>query len=172
MQSMALSAFGLVILSLLSSPAQSSGGSPIDGIPGAPALRVPVASAAVPRSDEQTLLDDVNRERLANGRPPLEFDQRLSALARAHAVDMAARKYFSHQTPEGLSPFDRMDRAAYTYSYAGENMALDENAVSADRALWNSPEHRGNTLEPHYARIGIATVRTTGGELFVEDFSD
>jgi len=169
---MAISAFGLVLLSLLSSPSQSSGSPPINGIPGAPALRVTAASAPLPQSDTQTILDDVNRERLANGRPPLQFDERLSALARAHAVDMAARNYFSHQTPEGLSPFDRMDRAAYAYSYAGENMALDENAASADRALWNSPEHRGNTLEPHYARIGIAAVRTNGGELFVEDFSD
>ncbi|MBC5800212.1 MAG: hypothetical protein GIX03_07420 [Candidatus Eremiobacteraeota bacterium] len=168
---MALSAFGLVLLSLLSPPAHG-GGAPLNGIPGAPALRAPGPAPSVPRSDAQIVLEALNRERLVSGRPPLQFDERLSTLARAHALDMATRNYFSHNTPEGLSPFDRMDRAAYAYSYAGENMALDENPVSADRDLWNSPEHRNNILEPHYAKIGVAAVKTNGGELFVEDFSD
>ncbi len=169
---MAISAFGLVLLSLLSPPVHSGSGVPINGIPGAPALRVPAATPITPRSDAGVMLDKLNGERLASGRPPLHFDERLSALARAHALDMATRNYFSHDTPEGLSPFDRMDRSAYTYSYAGENMALDQNPASADRDLWNSREHRSNILEPHYAKIGVAAVRTNGGELFVEDFSD
>jgi len=44
--------------------------------------------------------------------------------------------------------------------------------ASAHRALLGSHEHRGNMLEAHYARVGIAAVGSADGEIFVEDFSD
>jgi uncharacterized protein YkwD len=124
------------------------------------------------RSDAQAMLDDVNARRASRGLPPLRLDPELCAIARAHAVDMAARAYFGHDTPEGESPFDRMDRAHYQYGYAGENLALDRSVDAAANALWHSAEHRENILEPHYQKVGIAAVLAPAGEIFVEDFSD
>ena len=127
----------------------------------------------VPRASEASRLMAVaNDERAAVGLPPLRVDDRLCAIARAHALDMATRRYFDHVSPEGRSPFDRMTQAHYEFVYAGENIALDGDAERADRQLWNSLEHRKNTLEPHYARFGVGAVQTATGEVFVEDFSD
>lgn len=123
-------------------------------------------------TDVQAMLDDVNARRRSKGLAPLQLDPQLCAIARAHAVDMAARSYFDHDSPEGESPFERMDRAHYRYGYAGENLALDRSVDAAANALWHSPEHRENILEPHYAKVGIAAVVSPDGEIFVEDFSD
>jgi len=123
-------------------------------------------------ADAQVLLQDINAHRLGLGLPPLRLDPQLCAIARAHAIDMAARSYFGHNSPDGESPFDRMNRAHYGYGYAGENLALDQTVDAAAAALWHSPEHRENILEPHYAKLGVAAVLASEGEIFVEDFSD
>lgn len=165
---MALHPLGLVLFGILSPL-----GPPLGSLP-PPAAPVSAAQPTrnIDENGAQAMFDAVNRERAGSGRPPLVFDGRLAVLARDHALDMAERNYFSHETPAGLSPFDRMAQANYRFDYAGENMALDEDAAAADQLLWKSPEHRDNTLQPHFARIGIAAVRTSEGELFVEDFSD
>jgi uncharacterized protein YkwD len=123
-------------------------------------------------ADAQAMLDVLNAERAGKGLEPLAFDPRLCAIARSHAVDMAVRSYFGHVTPEGAGPFDRLNRAHYRYGFAGENLALDANVSSASSELWSSSEHRSNILQPRFARVGIAAVRATDGEIFVEDFSD
>jgi hypothetical protein len=45
--------------------------------------------------------------------PPLTMDPTLVEAARLHSQDMSARNYFSHYTPEGLGPYDRMVAAGY-----------------------------------------------------------
>ena len=122
--------------------------------------------------DARAMLETVNAERAARGLAALAFDERLCALARAHALDMVERSYFAHATPEGQSPFARMRHFNYRFNYAGENIALDESVDTASRALFASTEHRANILQPHFNRIGIAAVASTDGEIFVEDFSD
>ena len=112
------------------------------------------------------------RERVGAGIGPLVLDARLSRLAREQVADLASRGAVSHLSRQGLDPFDRMRRANVRFGYAGENVALGGDVAAADRALWQSEPHRRNTLEPHYARIGIAAVATPRGEFFVEDFSD
>src|SRR5690606_16440063 len=57
---------------------------------------------------EEEMLRLVNEERTAQGLEPLPMDEQLRAVARAHARDMFERGYFSHYSPEGSSPFDRM----------------------------------------------------------------
>lgn len=124
------------------------------------------------QADAVAMLTELNARRVSKGLAQLALDPRLCAIALEHASDMVARAYFDHNTPEGVSPFARMDRAGYTYGYAGENMALDKNPGAAELALWQSPEHRQNILEVHYLKVGIAAVRASAGEIFVEDFSD
>jgi len=123
-------------------------------------------------ADARAMLDVLNAERASQGLQPLAFDPRLGAVAHAHAVDMAVRGYFGHETPEGEGPFDRLSRARLRYACAGENLALDANVTAASGELWRSTDHRSNILEPHFARVGIAAVRAADGEIFVEDFSD
>ena len=136
-------------------------------------VAIRTSSSVVERAtDAARLLAQLNAERSTHGLRPLSVDDGLSRVAREHALEMANLGYFGHASANGASPFDRMTEAHCRFGYAGENLALDRDAAGADRALWNSSEHRDNTLQPHYNRVGIAAVETRDGELFVEDFSD
>lgn len=120
-----------------------------------------------------SLLGDVNRERAARGLQPLVLDARLSNVAAAHAEDMALRRYFSHVSQSGSSPFDRLRAAGLPFRYAGENIAMAPDERVADAALFASTPHRENTLSSSYRRIGIGVAKDEQGNLlFVEDFSD
>jgi uncharacterized membrane protein required for colicin V production len=65
---------------------------------------------------EKRMLDLVNQERAAAGLRPVAPDPELTEVARQHSADMFARGYFAHDTPEGLSPFDRMRQANVRHS--------------------------------------------------------
>jgi uncharacterized protein YkwD len=132
----------------------------------------PASSAPGAPDDVALLLSSVNSERSVNHLRPLRLDERLSKLARQHALDMVCRNYFDHSTPEGYSPFARMDAAHYRYGYAGENLAVDRNASEIAHDFLLSQEHRANLLGAHYQRIGIGAVSAAVGEVVVEDFSD
>jgi len=119
------------------------------------------------------LVNDVNLERRSHGLTPVRVDSRLSEIANGHALDMAARDYFSHETPTGQTPFDRMRTAGCEYRYAGENIAMAPDVGIADASLLESTPHRANTLNPTFSRVGIGVARDMHGDLlFVEDFSD
>ena len=79
-------------------------------------------------------------------------------VARAHSADMFARGYFSHVTPEGTSPFDRMKREKVRFLAAGENLALGQTLNICHRGLMNSPGHRANILSKAFGRVGIGIL--------------
>jgi uncharacterized protein YkwD/uncharacterized membrane protein required for colicin V production len=112
-----------------------------------------------PRPDlEAEMLQLVNRERVAAGLKPLEADPELLPVARAHSTEMFERGYFSHYTPEGLSPFDRIKEAQVSFKIAGENLALAPTLTMAHTGLMNSPGHRANILRPEFGRVGIGIM--------------
>ena len=107
---------------------------------------------------EKQMLDLVNQERRAAGLNPLAPDPELTEVARKHSADMFARGYFAHDTPEGLSPFDRMNKAGVHFLTAGENLALAPTLGVAHTGLMNSPGHRANILRPQFGRVGIGVM--------------
>jgi uncharacterized protein YkwD len=112
-----------------------------------------------PRPDlEKRMLDLVNQERVAAGLRPLAADPELTEVARRHSADMFARGYFAHDTPEGLSPFDRMKQSNVQFLTAGENLALAPTLQVAHTGLMNSPGHRANILRPQFGRVGIGIM--------------
>ena len=95
---------------------------------------------------EQMLLELINRARLdpaaeaarfgidlnegvapntisAVSKQPLAMNEALLSAARAHSQDMIDRDYFAHDTPEGVTPFQRIANAGYSAIAAGENIA-------------------------------------------------
>lgn len=114
---------------------------------------------APPRPDlEAAMLELVNRERLAEGLAPLAADPEMLEVARRHSADMFARGYFSHNTPENKTPFDRMKDLDVRYRTAGENLALAPTLQVAHTGLMNSPGHRANILQPRFGRVGIGIL--------------
>ncbi len=123
---------------------------------------------------EAEMLADVNKERTSRGIRPLVLgSDRLIGVARDHCEDMFRRGYFSHYTPEGLSPFDRMQNAGITFNFAGENLALAPNEQLAMQGLMQSPGHRENILSPNFGRVGIGAIDGGAyGEMFCQEFTD
>lgn len=132
---------------------------------------VPLVAALI--LGQQTMLSEVNSERHSAGVPALVRDDCLTSVAMARANDMLTRHYFSHVTPDGRLPWDAMRADGCPFHYAAENIAEAPDPLYAITELWQSPEHRRNTLDAHYRKIGIGTaVLGDGIEIFVEDFTD
>ncbi|MDD3852511.1 MAG: CAP-associated domain-containing protein [Syntrophomonadaceae bacterium] len=112
-------------------------------------------SIALRDSVEKQTLDLVNVERVKRGLSILTWDADIASVARKHSQDMQYRDYFAHDNPDGKTPFDRIESAGIDYKMAGENIALNYNAISAHESLMNSPGHRRNILEKDFKRLGV-----------------
>jgi uncharacterized protein YkwD len=114
---------------------------------------------ARPRPElEARMLELVNEERRKHGLKELKADTELREVARKHSADMLARSYFSHLSPEGSTPFERMRREGVRFMIAGENLALARNVQMAHTGLMQSPGHRANILRPEFGRLGIGIL--------------
>lgn len=114
---------------------------------------------AKPRPDlEKRMLQLVNEERAKAGLHPLVWDSTLVPVSRAHSNDMFKRGYFSHITPEGKTPADRVRAAGIRYLITGENLALGPTLNICHTGLMNSPGHRANILHKSYGRVGIGVM--------------
>ncbi|RYY32631.1 MAG: hypothetical protein EOP46_18510 [Sphingobacteriaceae bacterium] len=107
---------------------------------------------------EAEMLVLVNNERAKLKLKPLKADTAIAVVARLHSRDMFARSYFSHYTPEGLDPFDRMRKGNIRFLTAGENLAIAQTLQMAHKGLMESPGHRANILNPAYGRLGIGVL--------------
>jgi len=107
---------------------------------------------------EADMLRLINEERAKEGLKPLVADTQLREVARMHSRDMFARSYFSHITPDGLSPFDRIRHANISFRTAGENLALAQTLAIAHQGLMDSPGHRANILKASFGRVGIGIL--------------
>ena len=136
-------------------------------------LHFKVTDYKIDEKAEGDMFDMVNLERLKEGADNLISDKRLQEAARNHCIDMVTRGYFSHYTPEGLSPFDRMNKQNIYYVYAGENLAFSPNVVSAMQGLMNSPGHKANILSKDFGKIGVGVISAGFfGEAFCQEFTD
>jgi uncharacterized protein YkwD len=132
----------------------------------------PVAGAAVPADPtaEAAVLALVNEARVDAGCGALTADPALAAVARAHSADMRDRDYFSHTSPEGLSPFDRAERAGIDYSRA-ENIAFGQADATAVMEAWlESPGHRANILDCELTKLGVGVAEGPGGPWWTQLF--
>jgi uncharacterized protein YkwD/uncharacterized membrane protein required for colicin V production len=112
-----------------------------------------------PRPDlEAEMLKLVNRERRKQNLPALQADTALTRVARLHSADMFRRAYFSHYSPEGRDPFDRIRQHKIRFLIAGENLALAPTLTIAHEGLMNSPGHRANILQKRFGRVGIGVM--------------
>lgn len=136
-------------------------------------LNFQTENVTIDPSAEKEMFDLINIERENNGLGTLEINEPLIKTARDHCNDMFKRGYFSHYTPEGKSPFDRMEEDNIIFSYAGENLALAPNAKLAMQGLMNSPGHRANILSKNFGEVGVGVIDGgIYGQMFCQEFKD
>jgi len=107
-------------------------------------------------SYEEQVIIITNQERLNHSCEPIVMDDRLQLAAEGHSQDMAINDYFSHNTPDGTTPWDRIRAQGYSYSLAGENIAAGyPSPESVVQAWMNSDGHRMNILNCGFRDIGV-----------------
>lgn len=98
-----------------------------------------------------------NEARTSKGVTSLATNRMLATGAQYKADDMLAKQYFAHVSPEKVSPWFWFKKAGYTYSAAGENLAIDFTTAEDVVEAWlASPGHRKNLLNPNYKDIGVS----------------
>jgi uncharacterized protein YkwD len=131
-------------------------------------LRARLTDAGGGRFDaaaERALHRLTNGARATAGAGALAWDNELAATARAHAGDLAARRYVEHLSPEGFDPTDRLGLVARrTIGSASENITWHrgskvDQAADLMRNWRASPPHWSNLLTPRYSHTGFGVVR-------------
>jgi uncharacterized protein YkwD len=118
--------------------------------------------------------------------PPLAFNPELLKTAREHSADMLSNRYFAHNTPSGITPFDRITDAGFEYEIAGENIA-GMGCLTASDVLeshyglmvdcYNISDatdhlgHRLNLLDPAFKEIGIGFSGNQDNGYGTQDFA-
>jgi uncharacterized protein YkwD len=137
-------------------------------------LEVRVARADEPAAGEfaaleRDLLAAVNDVRARHHLIPLRRSADLDRVAREHSDDMARRRYFSHVSPEGANPLDRISRSGVAgFTLAAENLGKTSRAHPTSEIVSSwlaSPDHRRNLLAPPFNTTGIGVTRGADGAL-------
>lgn len=140
-----------------------------DVAPGEPDV-APAANS--PSAAAQALLAMVNLARASEQSPALLRSSELDAIAERHAQAMRQQQRIAHDVGDG-DPRSRVEATHLEILATGENVAHTLDIVRAHRALWASPSHRENLLEPRFDAIGIGIAPDPDGSLWVcEVFAD
>ena len=116
----------------------------------------------------------VNQHRAENGIHTVERLWEVDVTAWSHSEDMAERGYFSHNTPEGLTPADRA--SVSWYGCASENLwhlpdggyefSAEQLANMVVDSWMSSPGHRQNLLNIGHIHTGIGVALGDGGSVY------
>jgi uncharacterized protein YkwD len=114
---------------------------------------------------EDEVLTRVNEIRLAGAScanerfapvPALSMNAALRLAARCHSLDMGSQNYFTHESKDGRSPWNRIANAGYRGSPTAENIAAGYgDARSVMNGWMTSPGHCRNIMLPNSTEIGI-----------------
>jgi uncharacterized protein YkwD len=119
---------------------------------------------------ENAVVRLVNLERRRAGCVPLYVDQRLVRSAREHSAEMASLNRLTHNSPNGDSPWERMEAAGYPHGGA-ENIARGyHTAEEAVRGWMAHRDHRANILNCRLTATGVGVRPGPGGPWWTQDF--
>jgi hypothetical protein len=128
------------------------------------------------------MVEAVNADRGRHGLPPVMLDSLASAVAQAHALEMAGEGWLSHYNAAGLAPYERYAAAGGT-GHVLENVFRSQRRSRAQGStddpwerfdirtaqawLMASEGHRKAILDPHRARIGVGIADPVRGAVYV-----
>ena len=146
----------------------------------ASASAMPTRASAV--SWSTSVFNALNVERAVNHVPQLLTSVRLTAIASLHNVRMAAYNLAAHQLPGELPARTRIERAGFSATTAGENLAQTTDwtligTLAQQRAMYVEPSgvigRRANLLNPAFRYVGIdVAIDAVHHKLWItQDFS-
>ncbi len=130
------------------------------------------ASALTLNKYEAQILKLVNAERAKRDLAPVGINGKLTKAARAHSAEMAAKRYFAHNSANGERWSSRLIRFGYTpsgcrYWKVGENIfwggGLAASPVNVVDRWMASTAHRQVILTRAFRGAGIGAVRCDAG---------
>ena len=124
----------------------------------APTLVAAEARYQTPEDVEEALTGWIQQERSKTGLPPLQANEKLSALARDHALELLAQRHAVHQTKGSGQLVDRLTRERVRFAQALENVSLSPSPRQAHDRFMESPGHRENILHPHVTQLGVGVA--------------
>lgn len=133
---------------------------------------------------EELMFQLINRARQAHlpgwlGNTRLKWHNGLAAVSRGHSADMLKRHYVEHDSPEGVSAANRIERFGIRFIACGENIGVVYGLNSHGRqgiydihnAFMNQPRkltnHRGNVLNPIWTHVGVGGAYQPEGTLIM-----
>jgi uncharacterized protein YkwD len=125
-----------------------------------------IASGEEPRIQAR-MRDSINAARARNGLAPVELNDRLTAAAARHSIDMARQQRPWHFGSDGSSPIDRVTRAGYRGRFLGELVSETYETELETLTAWlEARETRGLLLDPQMNEIGFAWHQEPNGKLW------
>ena len=107
--------------------------------------------------DINLALSDFNDYRVQNGLPPVKLNGKLTLASKLHAEDMGRFGDATHTGTDGSSHSDRIQRQAYYFSIAAENVAAGQKSWEKVFKAWqDSPDHNVNLLRDNVTDFGVA----------------
>lgn len=107
---------------------------------------------------ERANFQALNQARRRYGLPPLEWDDAVRVVARAHSEDMRQSGFVGHRSPTTGLPGDRFRSAGIKGAVIRENIARGYGPNGIHEGLMSSPGHRANILSEDVTRVGIGAV--------------
>jgi uncharacterized protein YkwD len=137
---------------------------PRDDAAGVPDAEGCPGSGAFPRASDieanrEAILCLLNAERAKHGLVPLRHQPLLELASQRHSDDMVRRRYYEHETPDGVDPQMRMSAVGYAPPWTGENLytgtGTEATPLRALKGWMQSPGHRVNILRPEFSEVGV-----------------
>jgi uncharacterized protein YkwD len=120
-----------------------------------------------PSGDAPALARMVGALRSSEGAPALTRDEKLDALARAHAERMRDQRAVAHDLGDGDFRERFEAEGSLDARAVGENVAHAPTLALAHRALHASPSHRINLLRGDYTHLGVGVAHAADGSVYV-----
>lgn len=115
------------------------------------------------------VIELVNEERVAAGKSKLTASAELNQAAAIRAEEIT--RTFSHNRPDGSKCFTAINDAGFSYSSAGENIAMGQTDANDVMNSWmNSQGHKSNILGD-FTNIGVGCYYYNGYYYWVQMFT-
>ena len=118
----------------------------------------------------QVMLNRHNNTRAALGLGTLAVNPILAQIAQSQANYMASIGQITHTDGTGGDAAERASNAGYAWSWLGENVGFDTDAVDVYQAWLNSQGHYDNITGTHFTEIGIGVALAGATQYWCVDF--